>query len=462
MISGKAPAPAAEASRDAAILPPIDETKTLAVGELGERIVATVRNLEAIGFSGAVLAAKDGKVVAAVAVGSADIKKKTSNTPATLFEIASTTKQFTGAAVMRLVQEGKLKLDHPIHLYIKNVPEDCTMISVRQLLQHTSGVSAKNSAGRGPDIGVVLPYFFAGGPKHKPGTHFEYWNQGYAILSEIIAVASGSSYTDYCKAQLFGPAGMTATCFTGDAAPNLPGVTVATGRSSYGAPRSALAHPYGNEYGFQYRGMGGVVSNVWDLWRWDRALRETKGGSILEAAAQAELFEPGLENYALGWYVTKDGRGKTVQAHSGSVRGFVADFRRLPDDDGCVIVLCNQFGAGAKQIADRVQNVLLGNDAGLPELPSPLSEELAAELAGRYTDQKGNRLIVKRDGRAVKATVEWQGGGYPNTNAWLGIIGDGGLVLVESASNTPMSIERDESGAVASLAIFEAKYRRKK
>src|SRR5262249_867556 len=119
------------------------------------------------------------------------------------------------------------------------------------------------------------------------------------------------------------------------------GVTVAIGVSKGGPARSALEHPYG-AYGFQYRGMGGVVTSVWELWRWDRALREE---GVLNAESRAALFAPGLNDYALGWFVKKDSRGRVVQSHGGAVRGFVCEIRRLPEDDGCVFVLANRDDA---------------------------------------------------------------------------------------------------------------------
>jgi len=168
----------------------------------------------------------------------------------------------------------------------------------------------------------VLPTFLRGGPVHAPGTHWEYWNQGYAILSEIIRRASGQDYTSYCRNALFRPAGMHSTRFTGDDAPD--GMVVAVGRSSHGPPRSALDHPYGS-YGFQYRGMGGIVTNVWDLWRWDRALH---GEKVLSADARAKLFEPGLGDYALAGSSRRMGTDDSCSPHGGGVRGFCCEMRR--------------------------------------------------------------------------------------------------------------------------------------
>lgn len=283
-------------------------------GAKGKRIVAAVREAhKEDGFTGAVLAADMGKVIAAVAVGEVGGKPFD---PSTLFEIASCTKPFTAVAVLKLAEEGKLSLDDPISKHLPGVPDNCFEITVRHLLQHTSGIPGTNSTGAGTDLATVLPTFLDGGPRTKPGEKHEYWNQGYSLLSEIIANASGKPYTEYCREAIFIPCKMESTRFTGDKAP--PKATVAVGKSTTGAPRSALDHPY-REYGFQYRGMGGIVTNLIDLWRFDRGL---KSGKLLKATSLAEMTLPGPDDYALGWRVMKVDEKHTVHEHTGKVRGF--------------------------------------------------------------------------------------------------------------------------------------------
>ena len=348
-----------------------DNART-SVGELGQKIVKFAESSESAGFTGAILAAKNGSVVAAVGVGSADLEGKTPNTPDTLFEIASATKQFTAAALLRLVQQKRVSLDDSIAVHLPAVPENCRTITVRHLLHHTSGIPGTNSAGGGDDIARVIPLFLRGGPKHPPGTHFEYWNQGYALLSAIVAAASRKEYTAYCKDELFAPAGLRGTLFTGDRAP--PGAAVAVGRSVRGKPRSALDHPYGS-YGFQYRGMGGVVTSVSELWRWDRALSRNQ---VLDEASKASFFKPGLGNYALGWFVKKNARGNWVQSHGGGVRGFVCELRRYPEIDGCLFVLCNRDDVPVQAVADALEALLFGDRLPCAEPPRPLDADLAA------------------------------------------------------------------------------------
>jgi CubicO group peptidase (beta-lactamase class C family) len=424
------------------------------VGDLGRRIVEFAERTEAVGFSGALLAAKGGKVVAAVGIGTADVEGKVPNTPATLFEIASATKTFTAAATVRLAQDGRLRLDDAITLHLPGVPRNCRDITVRHLLQHTSGIPGTNTQGHGDDLGRVLPSFLRGGPIHPPGKHWEYWNQGYSLLSEVIARASGQGYTEYCKGTLFTAAHLDATRFTGDPAP--AGATVAVGRSAYGPPRSALSHPYGNGYGFQYRGMGGLVTTVWDLWRWDVALR---GTDVLSNDSKAELFRPGLGEYALGWFVRKGARGRSVQSHGGSVRGFVCEVRRYPEQDGCLFVLCNRDDAPARQVAQAVEELLFDDRPTVVELPRPLEGDLAKALTGRYKDAKGATLIIEADGKVTRARIEWYERG-PVTRAVLGRDAGDDVVLYEWIAATKLAIDREGTGIVSRVSILGRQFSR--
>ncbi len=325
------------------------------------------------------LGAVGGEVVALIATG----QGRSSEEVDTLFEIASVTKQFTAAGVLRLAQEGKLGLDDSIADHLPGIPEECRAITVRHLLRHTSGIPGSNSEGSGEDLAAVLPLFLRGGPLHEPGTRFDYWNEGYALVSEIIARASGGSYTEYLRRSLFEPAGMTRTVFTGDAAP--PDTPVARGHSRFGPARSALDHPYGSSYGFQYRGMGGVVTNAWDLWLWDRALA---GDTILTEDSKTALFEPGLNGYALGWFVSEGPYG-AVQRHGGGVRGFAAELRRYPERDGLIVVLSAFDGNQPAGLADALEVALFT----APGAPGEVDAGLRA-LVGTYTSPRGLSIVL--------------------------------------------------------------------
>lgn len=421
-----------------------DPKRTVA-GPVGERIAAFAEAAADFGFAGAVIAARDGKVVAAFGVGSADAAGKADNDARTLFEFASATKQFTAAAVLVLVQTGKLRLDDTIDKHLPGIPADCRAITIRHLLQHTSGIPGSNSKGSGDDLAAVIPTFFAGGPKHTPGTHWEYWNQGYALLAEIIERASDQRFTAFCQQRLFKPAKCRTACFTGDQQPD--GVVVATGQGR-GEPRSALAHPYGS-YGFQYKGMGGAVGSVWDLWRWDRALR---GETVLKAAAKADLFTPGLNDYALGWFV-KERDGRLVQSHGGSVRGFLCDVRRYPDQDAFVAVLCNRDDGPMGEVANGVEALLFG---GQREMPKPLAASAGAELIGTWRSD-ADKLVIEPQGNRLRFRIEWAK--YPLSRGFVTGSEPGKAQLFDWHEPMPLGLEWD-GGKLTAIRIANKVWKR--
>jgi len=429
------------------------ESATYAPTELGQRLVGYAKEYEPSGFSGAVLAAMDGKVVAAAGFGFADEEGKVPNTPGTLYEIASLTKQFTAAAVLRLAQDKKLSLADPIAKYLPPIPEDCRGITIEHLLRHTSGIPGSNSQGSGEDIAAVLPGFLKGGPRYTPGEHFEYWNQGYAILSEIIKVASGQEYTDYCRDHVFRPAGMSSTLFTGDAAPE--GARVAIGRAGRGKARSALEHPYGG-YGLQYRGMGGVVTTVWDLYRWDRALNTD---AILSDDSVSRLFEPGPGGYALGWFVKEGRRGRLVQSHGGSVRGFTCELRRYPEHDAVLIVLCNRDNGPLQRVTQGLETILFGGQPSGGKPLRGLEQAVADAITGAYTDDEGRTLAIEVQGVVTRATLRWSPESPPTIGA-LRVDDAGGIVMDDGIERSPVAIEPGDGTPVKTIKVMDMTFRR--
>ncbi|MDF1742557.1 MAG: serine hydrolase [Gimesia sp.] len=431
----------------------------VAAGEKGKQIVQFVKTAgQSIGFSGVVFAARDGKPVAACATGFADLDGKKPLTSTTLFEIASATKPFTAMAVCKIAEQGKLKLDDSISLYLPDVPVTCQSITVRHLLQHTSGISGHNTQGRGADIATVLPLFLKDGPQVKPGTRWEYWNQGYSLATEIAARASGKSYVEYCRTEIFKPAGMNSTCFTGDQGP--PGALVAIGTSANRKPRSALDHPYGS-YGFEYRGMGGMVTNVWDLWRCDRAL---KANRILNPETKAEMFKAGPGGYGLGWFTGVDKHQRSFQKHGGSVRGFVCELRRFPQDNACLFVLGNrdksEMGHQFHYLVKAIEQILFDQKL-TPALPLPLNENQRDELAGTFIDDRNRTLTIESEGLCMRARIDW---GNKASRGFIGTDDNQKTVFFNGNSNTVLGLDQDAEGAVQSVSLLGGKlvFNRKK
>jgi CubicO group peptidase (beta-lactamase class C family) len=383
------------------------------------------------GFSGSVLVARRGTVLCAQGYGFADFDANLPNDADTLFEIASITKPFTATAIVKLAQQGRLALDDSIARHLPGVPEPSRAITLRQLLSHTSGIPRGNGAGRGDDLAKAVVEYLGTGPRHAPGTRYEYWNGGYALLAGVIERASGRSYTQYLEEELFAPAGMRSTGFTGDT--DLDPARDALGISSKGAPRRALEHPYGS-YGYQYRGMGGIVTSVLDLYRFDRALAQDL---VLDEAHARELFTPVKEGYALGWKIGRAAGGGVRQSHGGGVRAFVSEFRRYPEQDACIAVLCNRDDRNPGEVADHLEALLFDGTLVRPPTGEALDERRGAACAGTYSNSAGT--VVVRAARGV---------------LWAGI--EGAKLVDLLGANEPLDWKAD-AGELArnALAVVE-------
>jgi CubicO group peptidase (beta-lactamase class C family) len=349
-----------------------------------------VQSCERFGFSGSVLVAKGGKILLADGFGLADREKKVRNSKDTLFEIASATKPFTAVAIFELERDGKLELEDPIGKHLPGVPAGFENVTVRHLLTHTSGMPRSAGSGRGEDLGVAVKAYLSVKPVRKPGAGYEYWNGGYALLAGIVEHVSGGSYMDFCRRRIFEPAGMKSSGFTGD---SIDVAKVAIGYEGRGeAPRRADEHPYYGSYGWQYRGMGGLVTNVEDLYRFDRALRDD---TLLAAAARTRLFAPCLDGYACGFQVLDKPRKKI--GHGGSVRGFHCQFSRYPDDDACIVVLCNGVVLPPFIVEESLAAIAFATPPRYPAPPrtADWAQPKLEELGGSYEASNGERIVVR-------------------------------------------------------------------
>jgi len=370
------------------------ESDVVVKGDLGRRLDRAIQRSTGGGFWGAALVARGGEVILAKGYGFADYGSRP-NTPRTLFEIASTSKQFTAAAILKLESEKKLRLEDTLGKFFKKVPADKRTVTVHHLLTHTSGMN--------PSVG--LPYastatrdefvrhVLAAPMKARPGTKFAYFNSGYALLAAIVEVVSGKSFETYMKEKIFKPAGLADTGFIRD--PDLDGDRAAV-RLSKTRPESTALDWH---WSWGYRGMGGVVTTVLDLLKWDRALR---GNDVLDAKARAKYYEPFLEGYACGWRVAKTDRNSVMVFHSGGVQGFVTDYVRHLEDDVVIVVLSNGK-SDVRAVTRQIDGILFQRPkvtATLDATPYTLTRYRAAELPRR------TRWRVEAQGGGVRLVLE--------------------------------------------------------
>ena len=326
-------------------------TKPPAETELSKKLDEAVQRAGGKDLWGTVLVAKGGEIVFLKGYGFADYEKRP-NTGDTLYEIASTSKQFAAAAILRLEDQKKLKTTDTLDKLFPQAPADKRKITIDQLLHHTAGISGK--------FGVPYAWtgtrdqyvekFLAEPLSTKPGTKWEYANAGYAFLAAIVEIVAKADFEEYCRKEVFAPAGLADTGFIKDE--KLVKSDRITVRRCDDCEKDWTAANW--FWGWGYRGMGGIVTTAPDMLKWDRALR---GDKVLSAAAKKKLYTPDLDNYACGWEVLKQPNGKTRISHSGSVRGFHSLFSRWIDDDVVIVVLSNEKMDPYK-VGDAIEHVV--------------------------------------------------------------------------------------------------------
>lgn len=295
----------------------------------------------------AIAVIKNGKIVKAEGYGLASVEFNVPATKETVFEIGSVSKQITSAAIMLLVEDGKINLDEKISKYLPNTPESWNNVTVRHLLTHTSGIKSYSSLTgfelskrlkRDDFIKALAPHPL----EFETGTRYLYNNSGYNLLGFIIETISGKSYWDFLRERIFKPLGMNQT-FDRD-----PRYIVKNRATGYEWRGGELV---GRDYDLtDIFSAGAIISTVMDLAKWEAALRSD---TLLKKETKAQLWMPVMLNdgntypYGLGWRISEI-RGHKLIAHSGQTAGFGASLSRFVDDDLTVIALTNlgEIGMG--------------------------------------------------------------------------------------------------------------------
>jgi len=296
---------------------------------------------------------RNGEVVMAKGYGFANLELGAKVTPETVFKIASVSKQFIAAAVMLLVQDGKLGLDDPLAGFFEDAPNGWRRITLRHLLSHTSGFEREL-----PGWDYLKTYSEAeieamarqGKIEFAPRERYQYSNTAYFLLGLVVSKVSGKPWADFMRKRVFEPLGMNATRATTwrDLVPNRASGYDWSG-SGWTNDRALLS----------VRTSGAFLSSVTDLARWEAALvtnRVLTAASLRQMGAATRLAGGGSHPYGLGWNL-EEYRGRRAMGHGGALLGFRSHYLRLLDDGLTVIVLANSSSANAGLLAQRLAAV---------------------------------------------------------------------------------------------------------
>jgi CubicO group peptidase (beta-lactamase class C family) len=366
--------------------------------QIDDYVATQMQRLHIPGVSLAIV--RDGRVIKAQGYGFANLELKAPATKETVYEIGSNTKQFTAAAIMMLVEEGKIHLDDSITKYFPEAPEAWRGITIRHLLTHTSGIQNHVAVPHWLDVfktnlayetaplrDELLKMFFKLPLEFQPGETWAYDNTGYYLLGIVIEKASAKSYWQFLGARIFKPLGMSATRST-DPQPIVP--------------NRASGYEWKNDH-FENRPVllpaiafsaGSLLSTAEDMAKWDAALYAEKllTKSSLDqiwTAAATNDKAPMPFNYGFGWFVDSYHGHRLVQ-HSGGTPGFSSAIYRFIDDKLTIIILTNHSDRIVDQLAIDLAGIclpVLKRPEAKPD-PNPMTTAKSKEMVSGLL--KGN------------------------------------------------------------------------
>ncbi len=368
--------------------------------ELGQKLEDYLACVEAFGFSGAVLIAVDGEILIHKGYGMAQQDKQIPVNTDTVFSIASISKQFTAAAIMKLESEKRLHLKDPISQYIEGIPPDKTKITVHHLLTHTSGLPFQCGNVPAKNKEEFLECLWSTPLATKPGQRYFYSNAGYALLTLIVEAVSGQSYPVFLREKLLNPAGMSQTGFYYEI-------------SRW--PSELLAHQYtwavdhgsniGDPFDWNFRGAADLVTSAMDLYKWDLALQKEL---VLPKNSQDKLFHGYIKigdkgvKAGYGWNIVKDNAGTHHISGGTMTFGFNSTFRRYPSKKAVAVVLSNiNYGLilPTDFVNQGIEGILLNRRYSSPPNFSNDASSLFSSYEGKY-------LLGENDFLEVKATSQ--------------------------------------------------------
>jgi len=351
---------------------------------------------------------RDGKIVYAKGYGQANIEENVAITPQSVFDIGSTSKQFTAASILLLEKQGKLSVNDDVRKYIPELPDYGQKITILHLLNHTSGLrdylalielAGINVDSVTTDEDALQLVVRQKALNFAPGSDFLYSNTGFFLLSTIVKRVSGKTLREFATENIFQPLGMTHTQYRDDHTLLIPKRALAYDPKEHG-DAFALNVSY-----FEQTGDGAVHTSVEDLLKWDENFYSGQVGGkdfLAEIQEHGKLNSGKVLEYAKGLFI-QDYRGLPTVSHGGAWGGYRAELLRFPEQHFSVACLCNRSDANPTKKAHGVADIYLAKllkpaekQASATDSNGPgvaLTEAQLKPLAGNYRDPNKGTLI---------------------------------------------------------------------
>jgi CubicO group peptidase (beta-lactamase class C family) len=309
---------------------------------------------------------RNGRIIYSKGYGLANLEEDVAITPASVFDIGSTSKQFTAASILLLEKQEKLSVSDDVRKYIPELPDYGQKITILHLLNHTSGLrdylTLMDLAGINTDsvttdedaLQIIARQKALNFP---PGSDWLYSNTGFFVLSIIVKRVSGKTLREFAAENIFNPLGMTHTQYRDDHTALVPNRAMA-----YDPKEKKDGYTLDVSY-FEQTGDGAVHTSVEDLLKWDENFYSGQAGGkdfLGEIQEQGRLNSGKVLDYAKGLFIA-DYRGLHTVSHGGAWGGYRAELLRFPEQHFSVACLCNRADANPSKRARQVADIYLGS-----------------------------------------------------------------------------------------------------
>lgn len=378
-------------------------TRAAVVARIDSLAEAFLREAPATGLTLGVVRGRDTLVLEGYGYADRDTRRPAG--PNTVYRVGSISKQFTAAAILQQVEQGRLSLSDTLGRFLPRYPK-WGGVTIRQLLNHTSGIPSYTASPRwaarmtqplAPDS--LLAIVYADTMDFAPGTQWRYDNTGYFLLGLVLEQVTRTPYARYVEERFFRPLGMRSARYCPDVAPDTsfaagydrrPDGTVAPTRAI------SMTSPFA---------AGALCFSVRDYLRWQAALT---GGRIVRPATYERMSRPDSLTggrripSGYGWGLQEDSlEGRRVVSHDGDINGFSADQIWVPSDSLRVVVFTNSLGSRPARLTDNVVRAVLG----LPLVAPPRTPVAVALPAERRAAVLGTYDVTLPNGATLPFVV---------------------------------------------------------
>jgi CubicO group peptidase (beta-lactamase class C family) len=385
--------------------------------DFGELEKVILEELKETGTPGAAVAViKDGRVIFAKGFGVASVETGGAVTPDMLFRLGSTTKMFTGAAMVTLAEKGRLKLNEPISKYAKSLPPKVSQITPHQLISNTAGVgdfSAPLPLHDDSALAVMVRSWKDDVLFGEPGKIYSYSSPGFWLAGYVIEETGGKPYADMMDELIFKPVGMSRTTFRPLVAMTYP---LATGHAAGSDGKAAIIRPAYNNVA-QWPA-GSIFSSANDLSRFVIALlsngrldgAQALSPTLFKSLSGKHTLIPGESDGYYGYGLLNfEERGVRMVMHGGFSRGYGSMIQMAPEQRFAVIILTNKSGMTLSKTTGKAKELFLPlkpAEAKKPREKLPLTAADLAGFAGAYVNGPQTWEILAKDGRLFLKDME--------------------------------------------------------